>query len=129
MIRFLLRTVLALLGNALGLWVASLVLGDDMNITGAAFVLAVVIFTVLTAVLQPLVTKIAVQNAPALQGSSALVTTFLGLVLTVLISDGLSIDGALTWVLATVIVWLGALLAGVLLPMFLFKQQLADDNK
>lgn len=129
MIRFLLRTVLALLGNALGLWVASLVLGDDMNITGAAFVLAVVIFTVLTAVLQPLITKIAMQNAPALQGSSALVTTFIGLVLTVWISDGLSIDGALTWVLATVIVWLGALLAGVVLPMFLFKKQLADDNK
>lgn len=128
MIRFLLRTVLALLGNALGLWVASLVLGDDMDITGAAFVIAVVIFTVLTAVLQPLITKIAMQNAPALQGSSALVTTFIGLVLTVWISDGLTIDGALTWVLATVIVWLGALLAGVVLPMFLFKKQLADDN-
>ena len=129
MIRFLLRTVLALLGNALGLWVAALVLGDDMDITGAAFVIAVVIFTVLTAVLQPLVTKIAVQNAPALQGSSALVTTFLGLLITDLVSDGLSIDGALTWVLATVIVWLGALLAGVLLPLFLFKEHLADDNK
>ena len=129
MIRFLLRTVLALVGNALGLWVASLVLGDDMRITGAAFVLAVVIFTVLTAVLQPLVTKIAMQNAPALQGSSALVTTFIGLVLTAWISDGLSIDGALNWILATVIVWLGALLAGLVLPMFLFKQHLADDDK
>ena len=128
MIRLLLRTVLALLGNALGLWVASLVL-DDMSISGAAFVIAVVIFTVLTVVLQPLITKIAVQNAPALQGSSALVTTFLGLLITELVSDGLTIDGALTWVLATVIVWLGALLAGVLLPMFLFKQHLADDNK
>jgi len=128
MIRLLLRTVLALLGNALGLWVASLVLGDDMSISGTAFVVAVVIFTVLTAVLQPLVTKIAVQNAPALQGSSALVTTFLGLVLTALISDGLKIDGALTWVLATVIVWLGSLLAGVVLPMFLFKEQLAEKR-
>mgnify|MGYP001813677295 FL=1 len=128
MIRLLLRTVLALLGNALGLWVASLVL-DDMSISGTAFVLAVVIFTVLTAVLQPLVTKIAMQNAPALQGSSALVTTFLGLLITDLISDGLSIDGALTWILATVIVWLGALLAGVLLPLFLFKEHLADENK
>ena len=128
MIRLLLRTVLALLGNALGLWVASLVL-DDMSISGTAFVLAVVIFTVLTAVLQPLVTKIAMQNAPALQGSSALVTTFLGLLITDLISDGLSIDGALTWIHATVIVWLGALLAGVLLPLFLFKEHLADENK
>jgi len=127
MIRLLLRTLLALIGNALGLWVASLVL-DDMSISGAAFVVAVVIFTVLTFVLQPLVTKVAVQNAPALQGSSALVTTFLGLLLTDLLSDGLSIDGVLTWVLATVIVWLGALLAGVILPMFLFKELLAEDR-
>ena len=125
MIRLLLRTVLALLGSALGLWVASLLL-DDMSISGTAFVIAVVIFTVLTAVLQPLVTKIAVQNAPALQGSSALITTFLGLLITDLISDGLSIDGAVTWILATVIVWLGTMLAGVLLPMFLFKEQLAE---
>jgi uncharacterized membrane protein YvlD (DUF360 family) len=126
-IRLLLRTVLALIGNALGLWIASLLL-DDMSISGAAFLLAVVIFTVLTVVLQPLVTKVAMQNAPALQGSSALITTFLGLLITELISDGLTIDGAVTWILATVIVWLGAMLAEVVLPMFLFKKQLADDR-
>lgn len=125
MIRFLLRIVLALLGNALGLWIASLVL-DDMSIRGTAFVLAVVIFTVLTAVLQPLITKIAMQNAPALQGSSALVTTLLALVITDLVSDGLSISGAITWLLATIIVWLATMLAAVLLPMFLFKELLND---
>jgi putative membrane protein len=124
-IRLLLRTVLALLGNALGLWIASLVL-DDMSISGAAFVLAVVIFTVLTAVLQPLITKIAVQNAPALQGSSALVTTLVALVITDLVSDGLSISGAVTWVLATIIVWLATMIAAVLLPMFLFKELLEN---
>lgn len=125
MVRFLLRIVLALLGNALGLWIASLVL-DDMSIRGTAFVLAVVIFTVLTAVLQPLITKIAMQNAPALQGSSALVTTLLALVITDLVSDGLSISGAITWLLATIIVWLATMLAAVLLPMFLFKELLND---
>ena len=125
MIRLLVRTVLALLGNALGLWIASLVL-DDMSISGAAFVLAVVIFTVLTVVLQPLITKVAMQNAPALQGSSALVTTLLALVITDLVSDGLSISGAITWVLATIIIWLVTMLAGVLLPMFLFQELLED---
>jgi uncharacterized membrane protein YvlD (DUF360 family) len=124
-IRLLLRTVLALLGSALGLWIASLVL-DDMSISGAAFVLAVVIFTVLTAVLQPLITKIAMQNAPALQGSSALVTTLVALVITDLVSDGLSISGAVTWVLATIIVWLATMIAAVLLPMFLFKELLEN---
>ena len=125
-IRLLLRTVLALLGSALGLWIASLIL-DDMSVSGAAFVLAVVIFTELTAVLQPLITKIAVQNAPALQGSSALVTTLAALVITDLVSDGLSISGAMTWVLATIIVWFATMIAAVLLPMFLFKELL--DNR
>jgi putative membrane protein len=126
MIRLLLRIVLALLGSALGLWIASLIL-DDMSISGTAFVLAVVIFTVATAVLQPLITKTAMQNAPALQGSSALVTTLVALVITDLVSDGLSISGAVTWVLATIIVWLATMLAAVLLPMFLFKELL--DNR
>jgi uncharacterized membrane protein YvlD (DUF360 family) len=124
-IRLLVRTVLALLGNALGLWIASLIL-DDMSISGTAFVLAVVIFTVLTVVLQPLITKVAMQNVPALQGSSALVTTLLALVITDLASDGLSISGAITWVLATIIIWLVTMLAAVLLPMFLFKELLED---
>lgn len=127
MIRLLLRTVLALLGNALGLWIASLLL-DDMSISGTSFVVAVVIFTVLTAVLQPLFTKIAMQNAPALQGSSALVTTLAALVITDLVSDGLSISGLTTWVLATIIVWLATMLATILLPMFLFKELLEDSK-
>ena len=124
-IRLLLRIVLALLGNALGLWIASLVL-DDMSISGTAFILAVVIFTALTAVLQPMIMKMAMQNAPALQGSTALVTTLLALVITDLVSDGLSISGLVTWLLATVIVWLATMLAAVLLPMFLFKKLLDD---
>jgi putative membrane protein len=127
MIRLLLRIVISLLGNALGLWVASLIL-DDMSISGTAFVIAVVIFTVLTAILQPLITKMATQNAPALQGSSALVTTFLSLLITELVSDGLSIDGLSTWIFATVIVWFFTMIAAWLLPLFLLKEA-RDDNK
>lgn len=127
MVRLLVRLLLALLGSALGLWIASLLL-DDMSISGAAFVIAVVIFTVVTVVLQPLITKMAVQNAPALQGSSALVTTLLALIITDLVSDGLSISGLTTWVLATIIVWLATMLAAVILPMFLFKELLDERN-
>jgi putative membrane protein len=126
-IRLLARIGLALIGNALGLWIASLVL-DDMSISGTAFILAVVIFTVLTVVLQPLITKTAMQNAPALQGSSALITTLLALVITDLVSDGLSMSGPITWILATIIVWLVTMLASVLLPMFLFKELLEDGT-
>jgi putative membrane protein len=127
MIRFLLRTLLTLVGNALGLWVASLLL-SDMSVSGAAFVVAVVIFTVLTMIIAPLVTKVTAEKAGALAGGSALITTFLGLLVTELLSDGLEISGAVTWVLATVIVWIGVLLASILLPMFLFKEQLAERS-
>ena len=127
MIRLLLRIVISLLGNALGLWVASLILAD-MSLSASGFVIAVVVFTVLTAVLQPLITKMAVQNAPALQGSSALVTTFLSLVITALVTDGLSIDGVSTWIFATVIVWFFTMIAAWLLPIFLLKEA-RDNNK
>lgn len=126
MTRAIIRVGLALAGNAIGLLVAAIVL-DKMSVSGAAFVIAVVLFTVLTAVLEPLVDKLAEKNAPALQSGSALVSTFLALVITAVVSDGLSIDGALTWVIATVLVWLLTIVAGVLLAKFLLKN--ATDGK
>jgi hypothetical protein len=70
----------------------------------------------------------AMQHAEALQGGSALVTTFVALVITSLISDGLEISGAVTWILATVIVWLGSVLAGVILPL-IFLKDVAENRK
>lgn len=121
MVRALISAGLKLLANAVGLLVAAAVL-DDMSIDGAAFVVAVVIFTVVEIVAQPLITKMALKNAEALMGGTALVTTFVGLVITSLISDGLEITGATTWLLATLIVWLAALLAGIILPALLLKK-------
>lgn len=126
MIRSLIRLVLTLIGNALGLWIASLIL-DDMSLTASGFVIAVVIFTVLAAVLQRLIVKLASERAPALETGSALISTFLALVITTLVSDGLEISGFSTWVIATVLVWILTLIAGILLPMFLLKD--AADKK
>lgn len=127
MVRLLVRTLLNLMANALGLIIASVVL-DGFSINGLSFVMATLIFTACTVVLGPLITKIALTNLPAIMGGVALVTTFVGLLITAMISDGLTINGLSTWVAATVIVWLAALLAGILLPMFLFKQIL-ENNK
>ena len=62
---------------------------------------------------QPLLTQTALQNSRALMGSTALIATFIGLVVTVLVTDGLEIDGADTWLFATVIVWGATLHRGV----------------
>lgn len=126
MVRLLIRIGISCLASAVGLIVAAAVL-DDMTLNGTAFVIAVVIFTISTAVLQPLMTQIAFKYAEALRGGTALVTTLLGLIITSLLSDGLSIVGATTWVLAMLIVWLATLLAGVLLPALLLKN--AVENK
>ena len=128
MIRLLVRVLLALLTNAAGLYIASVML-DGFKISGSGYVTAVVIFTVTTLVLRPLIVSIALRSAPAIMGGIALVTTLVGLMLTVLITDGLSISGLDTWILSTLIVWLCSLLAAIILPLFLFKEIMSDDKK
>jgi uncharacterized membrane protein YvlD (DUF360 family) len=110
----MMRLGLLLVGNAIGLWITSLIL-DDMQLSGLAFVLAVAIFTVLVAVLERLVSKAAEKWADFLGGASALIATGLALILTSWFSDGLSIDGIGTWVLATLIVWAAAAIVGIVL--------------
>jgi uncharacterized membrane protein YvlD (DUF360 family) len=127
MIRLMIAAVVRLLANAIGLLVAAAVL-DDVSVSGAAFILAVVIFTVVEALLDPLFTNMAERNAPALRGGTALVTTFLGLVVTSLVTDGLHIKGVSTWLLATLIVWLASLIGGLLVPLFLVKRA-RDDRR
>lgn len=120
-IRMLIRVGIHLLANAIGLIVAAWIL-SGMTITGPAFIIAVLIFTVVEVVADPLVTKIAVTSVPVLRGGVALVTTFLGLLITTWISGGLQINGAKTWLLATVLVWLAALLADLILPVLLVRK-------
>lgn len=114
MIRTLIKVGLTIAGNAIGLLVAAALL-DDVKLSGAAFILAVIIFTVAELILEPFIEKMVTEHAERLRIFTSLVTTFLALVVTDLLSDGLSIEGASTWLLATVIVWLGTLLAGVIL--------------
>ncbi len=128
MLRFLAQTAMSLLANALALVAASILL-TGFTINGLAFVVAVCIFTASTVILEPLITKIARQNAPYLLGGIALVTTFVGLLVTTLVTDGLSITGIANWVMATLIIWLATVVASLVLPLFLFKEVLGNGNK
>ncbi len=121
----LISAAIRLLAKAIGLLVAAAVL-PDMTIDGVSFVIAVVIFTVIEVILDPLVTKMAVEKAPALRGGVALITTLIGLILTTLISSGLQINGFSTWLAATVIVWIAAVLAGLILPVIFVKNKVDE---
>jgi putative membrane protein len=125
-IRLLVRTGIALAANAVGLLIAAAVL-DDMEVDATSFVVAVVIFTVVFAVLQPFLAVQLRRLGPAALGGVALVATLVFLILTDLVSDGFSISGVVTWISATVIVWLGGLIATFVLPFLGLKKFL--DNR
>ena len=120
MIRFLVRAAIFFVSTAIGLLIAKLVL-DDMSIDATAFLLVVVIVAVLQAALAPFTAKTTERNAPALLGAAGLISTFIALVVANVVVDGLTITGALTWILATLIVWLVTMIAAFLLPVILVK--------
>jgi uncharacterized membrane protein YvlD (DUF360 family) len=124
-IRLLVRTAVALAANAIGLIVAASVL-DGMELDWAAFVLAVVIFTIAFAVLTPFLAVQLRRLGNGAIGATALIATLVSLILTDLISDGLSIDGVGTWIAAAVIVWLAALVAAFVLPFLGLKKYLEE---
>jgi len=123
---FLLRALIFLLSAALGLVVADLIL-PDFTIVWAdwwGFVLCVVIFAILQSVLAPWIAKMAKRYAPALLGGIGIFSTLVALLIVVLLPvGGLRISGALTWVLAPVIVWVVTALATLLLPMLFVKKK------
>ncbi len=123
MLRFLASTTLYLLANAVGLFVASLVL-DGFHINAIGFLVSLLFFTIAGVVLGPFILKMSLRYVPALSGGIALVTTFVGLFLTTLFTDGLTINGLSTWIMAPLIIWVVVLLAGILLPLVLFKNTL-----
>ncbi len=127
MIRLIVRTVVMLAANAVGLIVASLALsGFDLNASG--FILAVVIFTVVLALMIPFLASSLRRRGSSALGGVALIATLVSLIITDLISDGFTISGLGTWLAAAVIVWAAALVAAFILPFLGLKKYL-DENR
>ena len=128
MIRLLVRTLVAVAANAVGLIVASVVL-DGFSINVASFIVAVVIFTIVFAVLTPFLAVQLRRLGNGAIGATALIATLVSLVVTDLLSDGFSISGVGTWIAAAVIVWLAALVAAFVLPFLGLKRFLEDNRR
>jgi putative membrane protein len=127
MVRLALRVLVQLIANAVGL-VAAAALLDEMNLEADGFLIAVGVFTLVNVLVLPLIQKQAITQSSALMGSTALVATLVALIVTVIVSDGLTIDGLTTWLLATVIIWGASLIAVFILPLWVFKS-LREDNQ
>ncbi|MCA9324559.1 phage holin family protein [Candidatus Saccharibacteria bacterium] len=130
MLRLLANLTLSILANAVGLLAAALAL-DNFSIDAAGFITAVLIFSIATTILGPLIVKIALTSANYLVGGIALVTTLVGLIITDVVSDHVTISGVTTWAVATLVVWLFSIIGSVLLPLVIFKnvlQKKQSDN-
>ena len=125
MVRMLVRLLISLAGNAIGLIVASVVV-DGVSINVTSFIVAVVIFTILMAVLTPFIAAQLRRRSSAALGGVALIATFAALVITDILSSGLSISGLTAWLAATVIVWAASLLAVFILPYLGLKKYLEE---
>ncbi len=124
MLRLIAQTVVELVANAIGLLVAKWLL-PGFVISPSGFVWVIVIFTVARFIFAPMIFKLSIKYARAITGGIALVTTFVGLLVTTWLTDGLAISGLSTWVIATLIVWLFGVIAMLVLPLFVFKKALA----
>lgn len=111
----LVRSGAALVVSAVALTVAAVLL-EGMTLTWTGIVVAAVVFMVLALVVRPVSRAIVDRYADALSSGIGLVSTFVTLLLTTVVTDGLTIDGTGTWVLATVIVWLAVLVLELLVP-------------
>jgi hypothetical protein len=102
---------------------------DDMEINVTGFIVALVIFTIALALLQPFLANMLRKGGSAALGGVALIATLASLIITDLVSDGLEISGVATWLAAAVIVWAAAILAAFILPYLGLKKYLAERRQ
>ena len=104
--RFLIGWFLGLVGTAIGLVLASLILGDQFQINGVAgFIVSLIVFAILSALFTWLVFKFLVRNAGSIVALTGLISTFLALLVTSVFTSGLDINGW-GWLWGTLIVWI-----------------------
>ena len=112
----------------MGLIVASLVF-SDFEIDATGFIIALIIFTIVLALMTPFLASMLRRNTSSSSalGGVALIATFVALLITDLLSDHLTISGIGTWIGATVVVWLGSLIAVFILPYLGLKKYLKEN--
>ncbi|WP_394553478.1 phage holin family protein [Agromyces sp. MMS24-JH15] len=121
MVRFLIRIAVFLGLAALALGLAALLV-PGFHLHWAGFVVAILVFAIVQAVVEWLVERIFHRSAPSVAGVAGLISTALALWIASIVGDGLSFDGIGAWILATVVVWLVTALIGWLAAKYLLPR-------
>ncbi|TCK99956.1 superfamily IV 4 TMS phage holin [Shimia isoporae] len=116
--KFVLSAAAHLIANAVGLMLANILL-SGFSISVLGIVIVTVVFTVVSMVLLPILRKVSEKKAPQLLGGLSLIVIFFGLWITELLVSSFTMGGFVNHIAATIIVWIGALIAAVLVPKYL----------
>jgi hypothetical protein len=112
--RWGIRLVASLAGVAAGIILSVALLGD-FSADAAAIVTATLVFWIVHLVVNFLALRVLVrQPSVALAGLLALASTIVALIIVNLLVSGISVHGATTYVLATLIIWITTAVADVL---------------
>ena len=119
--RQILRWVIVFLASwGIGLPVAAwIVPGVSLSVPG--FIVAVLAFVVMQAILSSTILKLSREYASLLLGGTGLALTILALVLASITTHGLTIDSMQSWLATTVVVWLVTTIGAITLPELLIR--------
>jgi uncharacterized membrane protein YvlD (DUF360 family) len=125
MVRLLISFAISLVSAALGLLLAAWIL-EDFHVEPGGFLVAVLVFAIAQAILSPFIFNVARQYASALLGGIGLVSTFVALLIASLFPGGIRVDGVVTWILATLIIWIVTALGTWLLGLWWLRNRRAE---
>lgn len=118
--QILLRAVVLLASWTIGLLVAAwIVPGVSLSVPG--LIVAVVVFSVMQAILSMSILKLPRGYASLLLGSTGLALTIVALILASVSTHGLTIDGMASRLATTVVVWLVTTIGAITLPELLIR--------
>ncbi len=125
MIRLLAGLVVRVVTAFVALLLAAALL-EYFNIETIGYPIVVAIFVLVSLVARPALETVIDENLQWAASFVGLVAAFVSLLLTDLISDDLEIDGVRTLILASLIVWVGGIVADLLIGRWLLRKLVGD---
>ncbi|MGE3811016.1 MAG: phage holin family protein [Candidatus Nanopelagicales bacterium] len=129
--RFLLRLMVWFVSALIGIVVADILLPGfeiDGGFLWAGYLLVALIFAIVQSILAPLTEGLTRRHARAFSGGVGIISTLIALGLTAAVSKDFKLDGVVTWILASLIVWLFGAIAAFLLPILVVRR-IVDEER
>lgn len=116
------RIGIALAANAAALLAAAVLL-DRVHVRFLFFFFLVALFTVVSLLVTPAVATLVKEHAAPLASFAGLIATWVTLLVTDIMSRSLKIEGLMTWVMATLIVWGASLAVQYVAPLIIQERK------